>query len=285
MRLAVATALLAAGIVHAQTPPLAFEVASVRQNRSNETETTWRVPVAGIMSVINATAKTLVLIAYEIPPAMERFLLIDDSNSPLLRGKAVVSVLSPETPRFDIQGKILDGAPSGQQFVMLRTLMAERFKLRARKEMRPVPVYALRLARVGRLGSSLRPSTADCIEYRREWFKNPAVQEPRGPDGLPLCSTAPFPQGGVMTLRNAGPITQLIRDLQGRVDRPIIDETGLSTNLEWVLRWESATGATDGLGPTAVYTALEEQLGLKLERHTAPLEVLVIDSIEMPSEN
>ena len=88
-----------------------------------------------------------------------------------------------------------------------------------------------------------------------------------------------------MTLRNAGPITRLISDLQGRVDRPIIDETGLSTNLEWVLRWESTAGATDGLGPTAVYTALEEQLGLKLERHTTPLEVLVIESIEMPSEN
>ena len=278
--------MLAGGIVHAQTPqPPAFEVASVRRNISGATETTARLPAAGTVSVINTTAKLLVILAYEIPPAMERFLLVDNSNSPLLRGKAVVSVLSPDSPRFDIQGKIPDGAPSGQQFMMLRTLMAERFKLRVRKEMRPVPVYALRVDRPGQLGTGLRPSTTDCIEYRRDRGKNPAVQEPRGADGQPSCSTPPFPKNGVMTLRNAGPITQLIRDLQSRADRPIVDDTGLSATFTWVLSWESTPGAANGLGPATIFTALQEQLGLKLEPRTTPLEVLVIDSIEMPTEN
>ena len=87
---------------------------------------------------------------------------------------------------------------------MLRTLLTDRFTLRARKEIRPVPVYALRFARAGRLGAGLRPSTAGCIEYR----------------GTPPF----FSQNGVMTLRNGGPITQLIRDLQGTLDRPVVDE-------------------------------------------------------------
>ena len=280
MRVAVAIALLAARIVHAQTPPpVAFDVASVRQNRSDETEAVWRMPQTGIVSITNASAKALVPIAYEIPMNVERFLIFDASNSPLLRGNRP---FASSLPRFDIQGKIPDGAPPGQHYAMLRALLAERFKLRARKEMRPVPVYALRVARAGRLGSGLRPSTADCIDYRRERFKNPAVEEPRGSDGQPSCSTPPFAQNGVMTLRNAGPITQLVGDLQGRLDRPIVDETGLSASFTWVVSWESAS---DSLGPAAVFAALQDQLGLKLEPDTASLEVLVIDSIEMPSEN
>src|SRR5687768_13664910 len=203
MRIAVATVVLAAGVVRAQAPPpVAFEVASVRQNTSGETESVARMPAAGIISITNASAKFLLPLAYQIPFNVERFLIVDASNSPMLRGSRP---FDSSLPRFDVQGKIPDGAPPGQHYAMLRALLADRFKLRARKEMRPVPVYALRVARAGRLGSGLRPSTADCIEYRRERFKNPAMLEPRGPDGQPSCSTPPFPQNGVMTLRNAGP--------------------------------------------------------------------------------
>jgi uncharacterized protein (TIGR03435 family) len=277
----VGAALLGTAITHAQVPPVAFEVASVRRNTSGETDTVWRMPAAGIVSITNASPKMLVTIAYEIPLNVERFLIFDASNSPLLRGSGVRT----SAPRFDVQGKISDGAQPGQHYAMLRALLAERFKLRVRKEMRPVAVYALRVARAGRLGSGLSPSTTDCIEYRREWFKNPAVREPRGADGQPSCSTPPFPRDGVMTLRNAGPMTELIRDLQGRLDRPIVDETGLRATFAWVLSWESTPVGPNGLGPTAVFAALQDQLGLKLEPHTAPLEVLVIESIEMPSDN
>ena len=281
MRVAVAAVALAAAVAHAQAPP-AFEVASVKRNMSDETEGIMRMPATGIVSITNASAKLLVPFAYEIPLNVERFLVVDASNSLMLRGDRPFAA---SLPRFDIQGKIPDGAPPGQQYTMLRALLAERFKLRARKEMRPVPVYALRVARPGRLGSGLRPSTADCIEYRRERFKNPAAQEPRGSDGQPSCNTPPFPQNGVMTLRNAGPIAQLITDIQGRLDRPLVDETGLSATFAWVLSWESTPGAAGGLGPASVFTALRDQLGLMLEPDTRPLEVLVIDSIEMPTEN
>ena len=164
MRVTVIAAILTAGIVHAQAPP-AFEVASVKRNMSDETEGIMRMPATGIVSITNASAKLLVPFAYEIPLNVERFLVVDASNSPLLRGN---QPFAPSLPRFDIQGKIPDGAPPGHHYPMLRALLADRFKLRARKEMRPVPVYALRVARAGRLGSGLRPSAADCTEYRRE---------------------------------------------------------------------------------------------------------------------
>jgi uncharacterized protein (TIGR03435 family) len=284
MRVAIAVVILAAGLFHAQTPPpVSFEVASVRQNKSGATEIFARMPTAGVVTITNASARLLVTIAYEIPPNVERFLVFNASNNPLLRGWRP---LDTSLPRFDVQGKIPDGAPPGQHFAMLRTLLMERFKLRARKELRPVPVYALRVAQAERLGSGLRPSTASCLEYRRERSKSPSTaQEPRGADGQPSCSTPPFPQNGLMTLRNAGSMTDLVGDLQGRIDRPIVDETGLSGSFAWVLSWESTPGAANGLGPATVFTALQEQLGLKLESHTTPLEVLVIDSIEMPSDN
>ena len=88
-----------------------------------------------------------------------------------------------------------------------------------------------------------------------------------------------------MTLRNAGPIAQLVTDIQGRLDRPIVDETGLSATFTWVLSWESAPDVAGGRGPTTVFTAIKDQLGLTLEPDTRPLEVLVIDSIEMPTQN
>jgi uncharacterized protein (TIGR03435 family) len=277
-----AVAFLSIGILHAQAPA-AFEVASVKRNTSSESETTWRVPAAGTFSISNATARMLVSIAYEIPLSVERFLLVDASNSALLRGRGV----SPTggAPKFDILGKIPDGAQSGQQYAMLRALLADRFKLRVRKEMRPIPVYALRVAREGRLGSGLQPSARDCVEFRRERFDNTAAQEPRGADGMPLCSTPPFPQNGVMILRNAGPMTRLVDDLQGRMDRPIVDETGLSGTFGWILTWD--VRSPDGVdpGPATVFSALQGQLGLKLDAVTAPREVLVVESIEMPSEN
>ena len=278
----VISGLLYAAIGHAQVPP-AFEVASIRRNTSGDSETVGRLATAGTLSITNTTAKGLVIVAYEIPPALERFLLVDASGSALMRGRGMAPSIG--VPTFDVLGKIPEGAQPGQQYAMLRGLLTERFKLRARKEMRPVPVYALRVAREGRLGPSLRPSAADCLEFRREHFKNVALQEPLGADGVPLCSTPPFPQNGVMTVRNAGPMTRLITDIQGRLDRPVVDETGLSSTFEWILTWEvRAAGGLDP-GPTAVFSALQEQLGLKLEAVTMPLEVLVVDSIEMPSEN
>jgi uncharacterized protein (TIGR03435 family) len=151
MRIAVATIVLAAGLVHAQAPqPATFEVASVKRNMSGDSTMRFQVPPNGTVAITNSPLRMLITVAYEIELLTDRFRLVDASNSVLLRGGSLSDELS--APRFDVQGKAPDGSQPGQQYAMLRTLLAERFKLRAHKEARPTPVYAMTVARPGRLG-------------------------------------------------------------------------------------------------------------------------------------
>lgn len=179
---------------------------------------------------------------------------------------------------------------------MLRTLLAERFKLVARTEMREQPVYALVLARAdGRLGPNLRAS--------RECLKGGTASGPRGfgqgADGRgagvpPLqpgqqmgCGMRSMSDGrGSVIQGGARTIAEIARSLDGRAGRTVIDRTGLTGAYDVDLRFapsnvQTAPGADSEL-PT-LFTALQEQLGLKLESATGPVEYLVVDRIERPT--
>jgi uncharacterized protein (TIGR03435 family) len=83
--------------------------------------------------------------------------------------------------------------------------------------------------------------------------------------------------------RQAGPLTRLFPGIQGFVDRPLVDATGLTGNFEWEI-----TRAMPGVETSeypSMFTALEEQLGLKVEPQMATIDVIVIDSVEMPTPN
>jgi uncharacterized protein (TIGR03435 family) len=168
---------------------------------------------------------------------------------------------------------------------MLRTLLADRFKLRVHRENRNLPVYALRVAREGRLGPSLRASSIDCNVYEAERRKNRSTQPPLGGDGSPTCTSQidSFKEGR-MALRWVGQISNLVAGVQSFTDRPIVEDTGLKGTFEWSLSFPIVLNGVDD-AQAALFTAVQEQLGLKFERRTAPYEVLVIDSVEMPSEN
>ena len=283
MRVAIAIVVLtAAGMVHAQTPP-AFEVASVKRNTSGDSKMYFQVPASGTVNLVNATVRMIVREAYQIDPAMERYTLVIGSNSPLVRGESIQEQMS--APRFDIQGKPPADAAAGTQRAMLRTLLAERFKLRVHTETRSLPVHALTVVRQGRLGPGLRPSTVDCAAYFAERTKNPGLPQPQGSDGRPLCASSyDFSKPGAQGLRSAGTIATLVRMMQAFVERPIVDDTGLTGSFEWMLTFGMSPAANDA-GIPGISTAVQEQLGLKFEPRTAPYEVLVIDSVEMPSEN
>jgi uncharacterized protein (TIGR03435 family) len=283
MRTAVVAAILTVGIVHAQTPPVAFEVASVKRNTSGESRTYFQIPNAGTVNITNANVRALVRDAYEIDPSLEQYILVPPSDNPLISaGKTIPDLMSG--PRFDVQARIPDDKP-GQQRAMLRTLLADRFKLRVHRETRDLPVYALTVVREGRLGPSLRPSTTDCAAYVAQRRENPSLPLPQGADGRPLCSASSgFPAGGALTVRTAGQSAMLPRLLQPYVDRPIVDASGLKGSFEFTVSFGVQPNALESGQPT-LFTALQEQLGLKLEAKTAPYEVLVIDSVEMPSEN
>jgi uncharacterized protein (TIGR03435 family) len=86
---------------------------------------------------------------------------------------------------------------------------------------------------------------------------------------------------GVEILRFAGAVMQLMQRVQPYVDRPVVDATGLSGNVEWVLTFGSGSNAPADV--PGVFTALPDQLGLKLETRQAAVEVLVVDHVELPT--
>jgi uncharacterized protein (TIGR03435 family) len=174
------------------------------------------------------------------------------------------------TDKYDIVAK-----PEGGVFLdveqirlMLRTLMADRFQLRLRHETRELPVYALT---IGKDGPKMKVRT-------------------EGDGGAPFSLLIGGPRWPV---RNA-PMALIVSVLQMAVlDRPVLDKTGLTGNFDFDLVWTPDETQFGGRGasmpgdPDApnIFTAFQEQLGLKLEPQKALVDVLVIDGVEKPSGN
>jgi uncharacterized protein (TIGR03435 family) len=163
--------------------------------------------------------------------------------------------------RFDISARAEGEAarPIDEFRRMLQTLLAERFRLTLHRESRETPVYAL------------------------------------VPDkgGVKLHESAPEAKGTLFMKRggliesSGGTITQLVNWFSNAngVDRPVIDQTGLTGKYDFTLEWSNPlASASDSTAPS-IFTAMIEQLGLRLEPRKAPVEFLVIDRAEMPDEN
>jgi uncharacterized protein (TIGR03435 family) len=233
------------------------------------------MPDKGTVSITNATLRDLIARAYSIPFETMRLKIVP----------ANAEVASLLNARFDIQAKPPDDMPAGQQLLMLRSLLAARFGLRVRHEKRDVPVYALVVMRQGRLGPDIRASGADCDAFMKLRRERKDAEEPRDVYGDPVCTRSydfDTPRPRALKMRDAGPVDELVRRLQGMVDRPVVDATGLTGNFDWVLSFSN--DLTDAESPT-VFQALQDRLGLKLENRTGPVEVLVIDSVQRPTEN
>jgi uncharacterized protein (TIGR03435 family) len=161
--------------------------------------------------------------------------------------------------RFDI--KATAGRPVTPTDVaqMEQALLADRFSLSVRRETRELPVWALVMARGDRrLGPSLRVCQGDCT--------------PRGP--LTFGQTISWTAHGIT-------IADMALTLASFVRGPVVDRTGLSGPFDFDMKWTDKTGDT-GDAVTLV-TALQEQLGLKLESSRGPVDVLVIEHIERPT--
>jgi uncharacterized protein (TIGR03435 family) len=257
-------------------PPLAFEIASVKPNKAGPMS----LQRAGLSSgervtMINVPMLTLLQIAY---PGMTTIV-----GAP----KWVGSPGSPnfDADRFDVNAKADSQVSVDLLRLMLRTLLADRFKLAIHIESRPTDVYALRLARAdGRLGSGLRPAAVDCRALIAAAAQtNPTPKEhPCGTVGTDL---PPWHVRGV-------PIGQLAA-FRGQLGRPIVDKTGLTgpfdIDFNWAPPWV-LTGAFDRsrfptVDPTApdLFTAMQEQLGLKLVSEKDDQSALVIDHVEPPT--
>jgi uncharacterized protein (TIGR03435 family) len=174
---------------------------------------------------------------------------------------------------------------------MVRTLLADRFKLVVRHEAREVPIYALVLARTdGTLGAQVRASSVDCAAVFAAAKAKGEVPAPTT-NGRPTCGTR-VTRGNMMTTGIA--MTDLARNLAPFAGRPVVDKTGLSGVYDLDLTWtpeqgpgpdgtvSQATPSSDGV---SLFTAVQEQLGLKLDAQRGPVDVLVIESAQRPVED
>jgi uncharacterized protein (TIGR03435 family) len=277
MKVTVAIVVLAAGIVYAQTPPVTFEVASVKAALDDglgmNPGRSWP---GGRWAAKQTTLYLLLRIAY-----------------PEYRVPGLI-VGGPEWMRertFDIEAKAQIANPSNEEYaLMLRQLLGDRFKLKIRVEQRPVDVYALVIARDdGRLGPRLRPASATCVAEYESGRLKPQVVPPLVLGEKPRACMATTQEAGAL-LRTSGTwsFAATVGMLQLMVDRKVIDRTGLTgfqeVDFEYDPRSTRPLDSAADLG-VSMFTALQEQLGLKLEPRREPTAVLVVDSAEMPSEN
>lgn len=268
-------------IGNAQVPATAapaFEVASVKRNLSGRVGGAFQIPPVGTLTFTNVMLRVLIRLAYDVDPYAETSTL-DAGAYARIVGKADAG---PQTnvPRFDVRAKPPDNTQPAERRAMMRTLLEDRFKLRVHREMRPMPVYVLTVAREGRLGPALVRSSFDCPQYMSQRRAGGNAPAPVDADGTSWCmAPVDMSRPDVVVDRNAGPVRLLVERLEPIVGRPVIDSTHLSGNFEWVLTYRSGPRATDV--PT-LFAALQDQLGLKLESRQAPVDVLVIDSVELP---
>jgi uncharacterized protein (TIGR03435 family) len=278
-------------------PHLQFEVASVKTNTSGPLSMMMRT-LPTEFRVTNIPLRLIITQAYRV------------SGYQLVGGPSWL-----DSERFDIVAKAPEGSRPDQTPLMLRGLLADRFKLKVHAEKREVPIYALVLARSdGRLGPKLSKSTDDCekilAERRaaalaaRAGGAGPVPFTPPGPNEKPVCTISmrptPVPNGiPLLNFRAGGqPIQVLVSQISGIVNRFVVDRTGLTGlydfELEFSMRAQvPLTTQTPGAGNTpaapiddgpTMFDAVRE-LGLKLESERGPVEHLVIDSVERPTED
>lgn len=257
----VLVAVICAPILTAQQPAPAFEVASVKPNITDG-EPSMSVPPRGSVAIVNVPLENVIVNAYGVPA----FRVVD-----------APAWITRE--RFDISAKIPDDAAPGQQRSMLQSLLEGRFKLRVRRETRDQPIYTVVIARSdGRLGPRLKQSSADCAAAAKS--ASPLTFSPDGPCAA-LFGVGP---AGGRIISKGQPLARVISALSMAVSRGVVDRTGLQGPFDVELEWSSdvGTGATNSNTPS-IFTALQEQLGLRLEPSRGPVEVLVIDSVERPT--
>jgi uncharacterized protein (TIGR03435 family) len=273
------------------SPPAAspkFEVASVRPNTSGDNKMMSQILPGGRYNGVNIPPRLLIINSYGLqeqqlvgaPPwiSSERFDIVAKAEGDL----------GPPVSR--------DGGPSKLQ-LMIRALLEDRFKLKVHREPREVPIYSLVLARPdGRLGSGLTVSTVDCealVAARRSGGPPPDVPKP---GERPQCGA----RVGFGELTAGGqPLLELVSLLSATVGRSVVDRTGLTGRYDITLRWTPDRVLQRGVGAAAgdpirvngvdidpngpsIFTAIQEQLGLKLESERGTVEALVIDHIERP---
>jgi uncharacterized protein (TIGR03435 family) len=276
---------------------MSFDVASVKLNvsasRSSQANPpaffnldTADVPTTGLLSLTNVGLRPMLAFAFKL--------------NYLQQGKLLFGLPKQvDAERFDVQAKA-DGTPGTDQMrLMMQSLLADRFELAMHRETRQLPVYVLMVAKAGKTGSQLIPHL-DASKCTDASSKPPARGLGDAPQQFP-CGTVfvldatPVRQriwGGNLTM----PMLAAFLGIWPSIDRPVVDHTNLGGNFDVFMDTvrqgpprvapSGADAGDSGLDEApSIFTALQEQLGLKLEPETGAVDVVVIDHIEEPSPN
>jgi uncharacterized protein (TIGR03435 family) len=278
-----------------------FDVVSVKPDTAEPSRTTVNTniplgpmdafsPTGGLLSSTNFPLLQYILFAYKLDSTQ-----VQSVQSQLPKWA--------NTNRYDIQGKVA-GNPTKDQFrLMMQALLADRFKLAIHYETKQLPVYALVLDKPGKLGPQLQkhPDDQPC-----------STAIPASGDANAPAATAAggFPANcgalAVLPSKTPGRVRAGARNLSlsvfaglmntpqlTGVDRPVLDRTGLTGKYDFFIEFTpmingplppGANFTPDPNGPTFL-EALKEQLGIKLESQTGPVDSIVVDHVEQPSEN
>lgn len=249
----------------AQSPPLGgtsslFEAISIKESSGTRIPVQWQGArlVAGEIPL-----QTLLVAAYQVP--LYQLTGLPDWV---------------RTVRYEINAVATRAPAPSEQGAFLRALLEERFRIVARTESQERTIYALVTARPdGRLGPGLRVAAVDCGEVLTARAAGKIARD-AGPQCIVAILAGSYVRDGI-------PLALLADTISTRLQRPVVDRTGLSGFFDVELRFRppnSATANPDADEPDLV-TALEEQLGLRLESTRGPVQVTVFDRIERPTPN
>jgi uncharacterized protein (TIGR03435 family) len=282
LTVAFVASITAASIVslQSQTAP-AFEAASIKTNPAGSAPPIVRLTNGGRFQAPNSSLRDLIRVAYDL------------EDLQIVGGPGWMA-----TDRFAVEATAGATATAAEALVMLRTLLADRFKLSARPEKRQAQGFILVTSGRER-GRDLRPMGAECAPMKPPAGLpappppppppgGPGAATPLGPDVRlrPTCGSMLMP--GALSARGMT-MEQLAIYLSRTLRRPVIDNTKLSGVFDIDLFFQPDVQVPPSLPIPAdapsMFAALQEQLGLKLESQRVPSDVLVIDRVERPTEN
>ena len=285
--LTVAAAIWAAAATTAAAQTLAFDVASVKANKSGDPVSTGNNPL-GPGSVWNPTGGYFLAVNYPLVTYISFAYKIQGNQGDALIAQLPGWVL---TEHFDIQARSNPNTTKDEARLMMRSLLAERFNLALHRETRQAPVLALVLVKPGKTGTHLqRHPEGSCSTN-----PSPSPAELIGPfpalcgGMLPLPASAPGLHNAGARDVTMGFIANALTAM-ARSDRATLDQTGLAGTFDFALEWadDAATAQpadTDLPAGATFLQAIKDQLGLKLESAKGPVEVLILDHVEHLSEN
>jgi uncharacterized protein (TIGR03435 family) len=259
--------LLVIGYASGQPTPK-FEVASVKANKSGNQLQGIAVPGGGRFTATNVPLRSLITAAYRL----QDYQLLD-----------LPAWASSE--RYDIAAKTEENIGGASIWPLVRTLLEDRFQLNSHTETRDFPLYALVVSKPGRLAESERSCAPP----------PPGPPSPPEAGKLACGGMFMFPNGanGIRINGAKAPIEPLLGLLSRLTGRPVLNKTGLAGKYDIDLQFAADPNQSvaaqeappaDANG-SSLFTALQDQLGLKLESQKGPVEVLIVDHVERPSEN